>query len=157
MARSKEIDSLSLIYDKYLIFVDFICEIHKEPTSNFCQIHDFKNLTNNPIYYKSPENPTRIDLIMTNKPKFYCNSIGVSDFHKMKTTVLKNYFKKQNLKSIVYRKYKSSVNLLFREEFLKDLLNEKSLKGFKDSFLQIVNYLVPLKTKCSFKSNAFHE
>ena len=69
----------------------------------------------------------------------------------MTTTVLKTYFKKQNPKLIVYRKYKNFDNLLFREEFLsklKHLLpNDKSLKIFQDSCLQILNSLAPLEAK----------
>ena len=69
----------------------------------------------------------------------------------MTPTVLKTYFKKQNPKSIVYQKYKNYDNFLFLEEFiseLKDLLpNDKNLKGFQDSCLQILNSLIPLKTK----------
>ena len=40
-------------------------------------------------------------------PKFYHDSVGISDFHKMRTVVLKTYFKKQNPKLIIYRKYKT--------------------------------------------------
>ena len=43
-----------------------------------------------------------INLILTNKPKYFQNSItietGLSDFHEMTTTVLKTYFKNQNPK-----------------------------------------------------------
>ena len=57
----------------------------------------------------------------------------------MTTTVLKTYFHKQNRKLIVYRKYKDYDNRMFREEFLSKLKyllpNDKSLKGFQDSFL----------------------
>ena len=92
---------------------------------------------------------------MTNKPKCFYNSIkvetGLSLFHKMTTTVSKTHFRKQNPKLIVYRKYKNYDNLLFQEEFLsklKDLLsNDRSLKGFQDPCLQILNYLTPLKAK----------
>ena len=92
---------------------------------------------------------------MTNKPKYYRNSIttetGLSDFHKMTTTVLKTYVKKRSRELIVYRKYKSNDNLLLQEEFpskFKDLLpNDKSLKGVQDSCLQILDSLAPLKTK----------
>ena len=73
---------------------------------NFCKIHDFQNLINDPTCHKNPENPTYNDLIMTNKPKCFQNSIkietGLSDFHKMTTAVLKTYFKKENPKLIVY-------------------------------------------------------
>ena len=76
-AISKEIDSLSSRYVNFLIIGDFNCEIREEPMSNFCQIYDFKNLTNDPTCYKNLENSTCIDLIMTNKPKCSRNSIKI--------------------------------------------------------------------------------
>ena len=106
---------------------------------------------------------------MINKPKclqnYLTNETGLSGFHKMTTTVLKThfklktYFKKQNPKLIIYRKYKNFDNLLFREEFLskfKDLLaNDKNLKGFQEYCLLILNSLAPLKTKYFLANEAF--
>ena len=91
---------------------------------------------------------------MTSKPKCFQNFItikpGLPEFHKITRTVLKTYLRKQNPELIVYQKYKNYDDL-FREEFLsklKNLLpNEKILKGFEDSCLQILNSLAPLKTK----------
>ena len=49
---------------------------------------------------KSLENPTSVDLILTNRPKCFQNShvfeTELSDFHKLTFTVLKAYFQKQN-------------------------------------------------------------
>ena len=128
---------------------------------NFCQIYDFKNLTNLTKYYKNPEIPTYINLILTNKPKCSQNSItietGLSDFHKMTTTVLKTS-KIKTLNCL------SKVHLLFCEKFLsqlkKDLLpNDKSLKHFQDSCLQVLNSFAPLKTKyaCKIKRLSWRE
>ena len=82
----------------FLIIGDFNCKIHEESMSTFCQIYDFKNLINDPSCDKNLKNPVGIDLTTTNKPKGIQNSIaietGFSDFYKMKTTVLKTYFKK---------------------------------------------------------------
>ena len=65
-----------------------------------------------------------IDLIVTNRPRSFCNSdsleTGLSDFHKLIVTVLKTFFKKQSSKVISYRNYKNFSNDLFRT----DLINE---------------------------------
>ena len=65
-----------------------------------------------------------IDLIVTNRPRSFCNSdsleTGLSDFHKLIVTVLKTFFKKQSSKIISYRNYKNFSNDLFRT----DLINE---------------------------------
>ena len=88
-------------YENFLIVVENWRSINVK-CQNFCQIDDFKNLTNLTKYYKNPEIPTYINLILTNKPKYFQNSItietGLSDFHEMTTTVLKTYFKNQNPK-----------------------------------------------------------
>lgn len=69
------------------MIVDFNCEIHEKSMSYFCQICDFENLTNDPTCSKKPQNPTCFGLIMTNKPKYFHNSItsetGLSHFHKI--------------------------------------------------------------------------
>ena len=77
---NKEIDSLSKKYDDILILID----------SN-----NYDNFLEN-----TGINTTCIDLIMTNKPKSFHNSItfvtGLSHFHKMALTIIKSSFKKQN-------------------------------------------------------------
>ena len=92
--------------------------------------HDLKHIVKEPTCFKNTENPTCIDLFITNVPTYIdlfitnvptCidlfitnvpNSFpvtktittGLSDFHKMVLTVLKNKFMK--LKTKVYRGYK---------------------------------------------------
>ena len=54
---------------------------------DFCQAFNMGNLINNFACYENPNTPTYIDLILTNKPRFFKNSsvlkTGVSDFQKM--------------------------------------------------------------------------
>ena len=49
-----------------------------------------------PTCFKSLENPTCIDLILRNQPKYFQNSnvfeTELSDFHKLTFPVLKAYF-----------------------------------------------------------------
>ena len=67
-----------------------------------------------------------IDLIVTNRPRSFCNSdsleTGLSDFHKLIVTVLKTFFKKQSSKIISYRNYKNFSNDLFRTDLIKWLI-----------------------------------
>ena len=89
---SKEIDSHSK-YDFVLLLRDFNSEPSEEAMKSFCQIYNFKNLSQKPTHYKNPTNPTCVDLIITNKPRSFQNSYpfetGLSDFHKMTLTVPK--------------------------------------------------------------------
>ena len=59
-------------------------------------------------------NPSCIDLILTNSPKYFQNSnvfqTGLSDFHKMVVTVMKTSYRKLESKKVNYRKYKDFSN-----------------------------------------------
>ena len=94
--------------------------------------------------FKSLENPTCVDLILTNLPKCFQNSnvfeTGLSDFHKLTFTVLKAYFQKQKPKVIKYRSYKKIDSNLFRN----DLLNELLSKTFKPNILVHLRLLLSL-------------
>ena len=116
----RELDSHSWNYDDIIILGDFNSEPNKENMKRFYQIYNLKNLINEPTCYKNPENPSTIDLILTNKPRSFQNSCtfetGLSDFHKMTITVLKMHFKKQASKIISYRNYKNFSNLEYRKK-----------------------------------------
>ena len=61
----------------------------------FCDFYELKNLIKDA---KNPENPSCIDLILTNNTNSFQNSgvieTGLSDFHKMTVTVMKASFEK---------------------------------------------------------------
>ena len=61
-------------------------------------------------FFKSIENPSCIDLIITNSRNKFQNttaiSTGLSDFHKMVLTILKTKFENFKPKEIIYRNYK---------------------------------------------------
>ena len=77
-----------------------------------------KNLVKEPTCFKSLVNPSCIDLILTNRPKSFQNTLnvetGLSDFHKLTLTVLKTKFKKKPPKMITYRDFKTFSNQQFR-------------------------------------------
>ena len=73
--------------------------------------HNFKNLVKEPTCFKNTNNPTCIDLILTNKPSYFQTTTvietGISDFHKLTVTVLKSSFRKQEPKISVIEITKS--------------------------------------------------
>ena len=73
-----------------------------------------------PTCNKNPDNPSCIDLFLTNRPRtFQCTSTletGISDFHKLVVTVLKTFYKKQRPKIINYRNYENFGNGNFRQD-----------------------------------------
>ena len=98
----------------------------------FSATYNFKNLVKEPAYYKNVDNPSCIDLILTNKPLYFQMTTvietDISDFHKLTINTLKSSFMKQEPKIFNYRNFKR-----FKiENFRNDLLYEISKKGFHD-------------------------
>ena len=66
----------------------------------------------------SEENPSMIDLIITNKQKSFQNTVGVStglsDFHKMVLTSMKTTFPKVAPKTMIYRDIKKLDKIFFK-------------------------------------------
>ena len=63
-----EMDLLSSKFDNYLLMGDF----NSEPAiSGFCEIYNTKNIIKEKTCFKNPENPTCIDLILTNRPRSF--------------------------------------------------------------------------------------
>ena len=65
---------------------------------NFCQSYGLKNLINEPTCYKNTNNPSSIDVILTNRPNSFQNSMaietGLSDHHKIGLNSTQNVHKK---------------------------------------------------------------
>ena len=89
---------------------------------DFKNIYILKNLVKQKTCYKNPDNPSCIDLILTNCHRSFQNTnafdTGVSDFYKMTVPV----FHKQKPNIVSYRSYKRFRNNSFRTELDKELL-----------------------------------
>ena len=123
------LDVLSSKYENIIIIGDFNSEPKESAMIDFCQPYKMENLINNFTCYKNPNKPTCIDLMLTNKPRFFKNSsllkTRLSDFHKMTLTVMRAYFVKQTLKVVYYRDYKKfSSNLLRNDIFRAQALTD---------------------------------
>ena len=110
-------DPFSATYENLVLFGDLNCEKSDPLMKTFCELYNFKSLINQPTCYKNPNNPSCIDLILTNNCKSFQDSqtleTGLSDFHKMILTVLKVRFKKKVAEICDYRDYKKFDNLAF--------------------------------------------
>ena len=121
----------------------------------FCNVYNLESPSNIPTCFKNPENPSCIDLLLTNSKNNFDEALvlesGLSDFHKLVVSVLKSYFKKEDPKVIIYRDYKYFDNEMFSIE----LENELSKIGllilnydiFKNVCMGVINKHVPLKRK----------
>ena len=112
-------DNYFFKYDNFILLGDLNSKPAESAVSDFCQIYGCKNLIKDNTCFKNPEKPSCIDLIITNRPKSFQNSVtletGLSDFHKMTLTVMKVFYKKPKPTIITYRRYKI---FLFRIEYL---------------------------------------
>ena len=70
----KGFDSLSSKYDDYTLMGDFNAELSNNFANSFCGSYSLKCLIKKPTSFKNPDNPTAIDLILTNRQKSFQNS-----------------------------------------------------------------------------------
>ena len=125
--------TLTSKYGNNILLGDF----NKEPTdtalSNFCEIYNLKDLIKDKTCFKNPSKPICTDLIITNRPKCFQNSMvietGLSDLHKMCITVMKMYHSKQK-PTIHYCQFKNFNN----DAFIKDLKTLLS-KSFNEEII----------------------
>ena len=96
-------------YENIVLIGDFNVSPEESHMETFCESYGLKNLCKVPTCYKNPQNPSCIDLILTNSPLSFQSSgvieTGLSDFHKMTVTVMKTTFQKLDPKIIHYRDY----------------------------------------------------
>ena len=128
--------------------------------NNFICSFDLESLINSPTCYKSI-NPTCIDLILTKKNhfmKFATFETGLSDHHKLITTILRNTIGKGNSKKMFYRDYKRFDQKKFETELKLKLNSQTNLSSstFQAVFPEILNKIAPVKVKVlRFDNNAF--
>ena len=124
--------------------------------SEFMSVYYLRNLVKQKTCFKNPENPSCIDVVLTNSPRSFQSSnffeTGLSDFHKLTTTVLKQYFPKLKSKIVNYRDYRKFRNDEFRAEIdnkiLKHDINNMEYQHFLNIFTDILNKHAPMKQKC---------
>ena len=149
----KAVDIYAKFYDKFLFAGDFNNEETEPCLSEFLHQYEAVNIVKEKTCFKNPENPSCIDLFITNSASSFQNtsavSTGLSDFHKMTVTVLKNTFPKAEPKEIIYRNYKRFSSERFKEELRNTLQNANIIdySHFEKIFLDILNVHAPVKKK----------
>ena len=128
----KTLDKLNSTYDNIVLLGDFNAEPEEESISKFLNLYSLKNLVKQNTCFKNPDKPTCIvDLILTNCSCSFHNTdtfeTGLSDFHKLTFTVLKQHFPKQKPRVVIHRQYKNFRNDYFRIDLENALLNMTSI------------------------------
>ena len=155
---SRNLDLYSFKYENMILIGDFNAEMNQPSMKSFCDSYTLTSLIKEPTCYKNLQNPSCIDLILTNSPYSFQNSYvvetGLSDFHKMTVTVMKTTYEKLKPKIKNYRDYKNFCNDTFRKVLLEKLSTENinaNGSGF-EKFLQIciqtLDIFAPYKKKC---------
>ena len=139
--------------ENYLLLCDFNSDTSENVMIEFCKVCKLKNLVKGATCYKNPEEPTCIDLSLTDRPSSFhgCHIIetGIADFHKMTVTVMKIYFKKQGPRVIRYRDHKRFNTQSFRQVVFANLheenVNINQLEKFLDVFKKVFDIHAPIK------------
>ena len=138
-------------FDKFLLAGDFNIEEADPIMSEFLFKNDSKNLVQQKTCFKSINNPSCIDLFVTNSPRSFQNTItfasGLSDFHKIILTILKSTFPKVRPKQIVYRKFKNFDLNNFKNEIRTKMQLIDKYETFEEEFLKVLNKHAPLNKK----------
>ena len=140
-------------YDKFLLAGDFNVVEEAPSMQEFLEAFGAKNLVKEDTCFKSMENPSCIDLFLTNSPLSFQNtttlSTGLSDFHKMIVTVLKTTFPKSRPKILTYRDFSKYIETDFRTDLRKNIseIRDKTYRSFEDAFLHVLNKHAPNKIK----------
>ena len=107
----------------------------------------------NKTCFKSIENPSCIDLIRTDKPgSFQYTNVfeaGISDHHKLVTTVMKAKFTKALPKYVHYHNYKNVNKQDFKLELRGNLevdAVDANYETFHNVYLNVLNKHAPIKT-----------
>ena len=154
-ALSKSLDIYSSEFDHFIVLGDFNVGVDNNEMKDLCLNYNLKSLICVPTCYKNPDNPSCIDLILTNSPGSFQSSCaietGLSDFHKMTVTVMKTSFQKLKPRVIIYRDYDSFCNEVYRdnltEELSKQNFEENSLEKFLYTCRVILDRQAPRKKK----------
>ena len=138
-------------YDRFLLAGDFNCEESEQHLKSFLDQYHAINIVKEKTCFKSVNNPSCIDLFITNQSRSFQNttaiSSGLSDFHKMVLTVFKTKFEKQSPKIINYRSYKNFDEVQFKNDIQRHSHLCTTYAKFEKVFLEILEIHAPLKRK----------
>ena len=109
--------------------------------NDFCNAYNLSSLIKEPTCYKNPDNPSSIDLTLKNSPRIFQGSCvmetGLSDFHRMRVTIMTAIFPRLPPKIRTSRNYNKFYNLNFRETLVKELSLTNAWNNDISNFIDI--------------------
>ena len=107
-----------------------------------------ESLISKPTCYKNHEDPTCINLILTNRPGYFQHSnvfeTGISDFHLL---IVTQPNQKKLPKNITYRDYKKFDNAKFCDVVNNFTFDQFDVTNFKETIFNIFYKHAPIKQK----------
>ena len=138
---------------------DFNAQESDIKLDTFCSIWNLKSLVKEPTCFKNPNNPSCIDLFLTNFirsfPKTQVFETGLFDLNKLVVTVLKSTFLKSPPKITICRSYKNFSNDLLRDDLSSLLRKEKMSLEFTSLTDSINIFIENLNKHAAIKKNLF--
>ena len=149
--------------DNLLIFGDMNYDLFKQEKSktivNIMDSFDLVNLVKKPTCHKNIENPTLIDVILTNSPNLLCNTsvfnCSISDCHSMIFTSIKEQVNSISRQKVAFRSYTNFnenqfdldlQNVPFDVAFVFDDIDD-TYWAYEKLFTEILNEHAPVKQK----------
>ena len=118
------------------IMGDFNVDVKEVSLHLLCNQYKLKSLNKDPTCYKNIDNPSCIDLLLTNSAKSFESTCtietGLSDFRKLVVTVLNEKQERMPPKVIQYRNYKKFDNAIFNNNLRKQIRfcdNKENIHG----------------------------
>ena len=147
----KVLDNFSTKYGGFVLLGDFNVQENETILSEFLNTYNAKKIIKNKTCFKIIENPSCVDLIITIKPGSFQHTIvletGISDHHKLVTTVIKAKFTKASPKYIHYRNYKNFDEQDFKLELSRKLefdVVDANYETFHNVYLNVLNKHAPI-------------
>ena len=126
----------------------------------FLYQHNLENIVKEGICFKNSSKPSTTDLFLTNNSSYFQNTktffTGLSDSHKLVTTMLKISIPKNKPLQTNYRNYKHLNEYSFNEDLKLAFSNTdiQTYKEFKEIFMNLLDHHAPLKKKILRANNA---
>ena len=154
---SNFLDLHSSKYKEIMVLGDFDIEIDELHMKFSCETYNLTNLIKQPTCYKNPDNPTCIDLILTNDPRTFQSTCvietGLSDFHLMTLTIMRKKVYKTESRIINSSSLKHFSNKKFRKSLIDNLSNQiyvnndDGFNRFCKISIDTLNSFAPIKNK----------
>ena len=155
------LNTYSTTYENFLLLGDFNMTTENSKLQDLMDAFCLENLIKEPTCFKSTV-PTTIDLIVTNQKSLFMKSSayesGLSDIHKLTTTILRKSITKGNQRNILYRDYKLFDQKKFEDQLRSQLASIKAVdySQFHEIFLKTLDATAPIKKKIlRFNHNPF--